>query len=61
MTNRLNMDEIERLSREKTVRGEVVRTALQRMEQASQEDREVIEEALQQLLERFAGEEGASL
>ena len=52
----INNTELERLSTEKSVRGAVVRKALERHAQAEPEQRAVVEKALKLLLDRFEGD-----
>lgn len=59
MKTPLNKERLEPLLKEKSVRGEVVRLAMRRLEGADPEKGEIIAEGLQLLLDRFGPEEGS--
>jgi hypothetical protein len=60
MNQLLKNEQLKDLAEEQSVRGEIVRLALHRIDQVDSGAREIVEEALQLLLERFAGESGES-
>ncbi len=60
MTNLLGSSDIETLAREESVRGVLVRMALEQAEQADREELVLLEKALELLLSRFQSlEDGA--
>ena len=56
----LSSDQVAQFAREKSVRGAVVRKVQQRADDASQEQLQVLEEALSLLLDCFQAEPGES-
>lgn len=58
MTHLLGSAHIETLAREESVRGVLVRMALEQAEHADSEEVVLLEKALQELLTRFAAIEG---
>ena len=58
MTRLLGSAHIESLGREETVRGVLVRTVIKQSEVADEQELQLLEEALQLLLERFEAMDG---
>ena len=58
MTGLLGSSHIESLSREETVRGVLVRTVLKQAENADEHELQLLEDALQLLLQRFQSMDG---
>ena len=53
MTRLLGSAQLEALAREESVRGVLIRMVMEEAEQACHEDQELLEEALQLLMQRF--------
>jgi hypothetical protein len=58
MTRLLGSTQIESLGREESVRGVLVRTVIKQSEVADEQELQLLEEALQLLLERFEAMDG---
>ncbi len=54
MTQSYSMERLQKLAKEKSVRGAVVRQALRRSDEAGPEEQETLNAALHLLLEKFA-------
>lgn len=61
MTGLLGDEQIEALAREESVRGVLVRRVLLQAELADEQELQLLEDALQLLLERFQSMDGAAL
>jgi len=60
MTRLLGSTHIEALAREESVRGVLVRTVIKQAEDADADELQLLEDALQLLLERFQSMEGGA-